>query len=104
VRSCHECLKHFRVTARLGLKLTELGISIPAVLRRAGLPQDLFEQKRVLVSTEDLFAFWKAIGAVSTDPLIGLRLGVETKTERFHPMDIAALSTENFVAGVKHMA
>ena len=74
------------------------------MLRRAGLPQDLFEQKRVLVSTEDLFAFWKAIGAVSTDPLIGLRLGVETKTERFHPMDIAALSTENFVAGVKHMA
>jgi hypothetical protein len=51
-------LKHFRVAARLGLKLTEFGISIPAVLRKAGLPQDLFEQKRVLVSTEELFALW----------------------------------------------
>ena len=97
-------LKHFRVAARLGLKLIEFGISIPAVLRRAGLPQDLFEQKRVLVSTEELFALWSAIGGVSSDPLIGLKLGIETKTERFHPMGIAALSTENFVAAVKHMA
>jgi AraC-like DNA-binding protein len=97
-------LKHFRVAGRLGLKLTEFGISIPAVLRKAGLPQDLFEQKRVLVSTEELFALWRSIGSVSTDPLIGLRLGVETRTERFHPMGIAALSTDNFFAGVKHMA
>ena len=97
-------LKHFRVAGRLGLKLTEFGISIPAVLRRAGLPLDLFQQTRVLVSTEELFALWMAIGIVSTDPLIGLRLGVETRTERFHPMGIAALSTENFAAGVKQMA
>jgi AraC-like DNA-binding protein len=97
-------LKHFRVAGRLGRKLTEFGVSIPAVLRRAGLPQDLFEQTRVLVSTEELFALWDAIGSVSSDPLIGLRLGVETRTERFHPMGIAALSTENFVAAVKHMA
>jgi len=65
-------LKHFRVAGRLGLKLTEFGISIPAVLRKAGLPQDLFEQKRVLVSTEELFALWRSIGSVSTDPLIDL--------------------------------
>ncbi|MGA7522004.1 MAG: AraC family transcriptional regulator ligand-binding domain-containing protein [Acidobacteriaceae bacterium] len=97
-------LKHFRVAGRLGRKLTEFGISVPAVLRRAGLPQDFFEQTRALVSTEELFALWIAIGNLSTDPLIGLRLGVETRTERFHPMGIAALSTENFVAAVKHMA
>jgi AraC-like DNA-binding protein len=97
-------LKHFRVPGRLALKLSEFGISIPAVLRKAGLPQDLFEPKRVLVSTEELFALWIAIGMVSSDPLIGLKLGVETKTERFHPMAIAALSTENLVAAVKHMA
>lgn len=97
-------VRHFRVAGRLALKLTELGVSVPAVLRRAGLPQDLFEQTRVLVSTSELFALWNAIGAVSNDPLIGLRLGVETKTARFHPMGVAALSTENFVAAVKHMA
>lgn len=97
-------LKHFRVPGRLPIKLAEFGISIPAVLRRAGLPQDIFEQKRVLVSTEELFALWRAIASVSADPLIGLKLGVETKTERFHPMAIAALSTANLADAVKQFA
>lgn len=68
-------LKHFRVADRMGLKLTEIGISIPAVFRRAGLSQELFGQKCVHFSTEELFALWMAIGAVSRDPLIGLGLG-----------------------------
>lgn len=97
-------LKHFRVPGRLALKLKELGISIPAVLRRAGLPRDTFDQTRILVSTSELFAMWRAIEAVSSDPLIGLRLGVETETQRFHPMAIAALSTQNLVAAAEHMA
>ncbi len=97
-------LKHFRVPGRLAVKLQELGISIPSVLRRAGLPRDLFDQTRILVSTDELFALWRAIEAVSSDPLIGLKLGVETKTERFHPMAIAALSTQNLVAASEHMA
>ncbi len=96
--------KHFRVAGRLALRLEELGIRVSAVLRRAGLPQDLFEQTRVLVTTEELFALWRAIGEVSTDPAIGLKLGTETRTERFHPSGIAALSTENFGAAIDHIA
>jgi len=97
-------LKHFRVPGRLAVKLEELGVSVPTVLRKAGLPRDLFGQTRVLVSTGELFALWRAIDQVSSDPLIGVKLGIETKTERFHPMAIAALSTENLVAASEHMA
>jgi AraC-like DNA-binding protein len=96
--------KHFRVSSGLGLRLTEFGISIPAVLREAGLPKDLFEQTRALVSTDQLFGLWRAIGTISSDPLIGLKLGLENRTERLPPVGIAALATENFVAAVKHMA
>ena len=92
------------MAGRLALKLEELGISVSAVLRRAGLPQDLFAQTRVLVTTEELFALWHANGAVSTDPAIGLKLGTETTTERFHPSGIAALSTPNFSVAIDHMA
>jgi AraC-like DNA-binding protein len=84
--------------------LEELGVRVPAVLRRAGLPQDLFDQTRILVDTEELFALWRAIGEVSKDPAIGLKLGTETKTERFHPMALAALSTENLGAAIAQMA
>jgi len=97
-------VKHFRVPGGLRTKLEEAGVRVSAVLRRAGLPQDLFDQIRILVTTEELFALWRAIGEVSDDPAIGVKLAMETKTERFHPMGIAALSTENFGAAVEHMA
>lgn len=96
--------KHFRVPGRLARKLEELEVPVAGVLRRAGLPQDLFQQTRVLVSTDELFAFWNAVGEVSKDPAIGLKLGSETKTEGFHPSGLAALSTENFGAAIQHLA
>jgi len=96
--------KHFRVAGRLALKLEETGVSVSAVLRRAGLPGNTFEQNRILVTTEELFALWRAIGEVSKDPSIGLKLGTENRIERFHPSGIAALSTASFGAAVEYMA
>jgi AraC-like DNA-binding protein len=96
--------KHFRVAGRLRNKLEELGVSVPSVLRRAGLPQDLFDQTRILVSTSELFALWQAIGDLSPDPALSLKLAVETRTERFHPASIASLATENFGEAIRHMA
>ena len=96
--------KHFRVSGSTFLKLKELGVPASAVLRRAGLPLGLIDQPRALLKTEELFALWRAVGEVSTNPAIGLQLGTETKTERFNPVSLAALSTENFGAAVIQMA
>jgi AraC-like DNA-binding protein len=96
--------KHFRVNGRLGVQLGELGVSVSAVLRRAGLRRDLFEQTRVLVTTEELFALWQAVHDVSGDASIGLRLGTHTKMEHFHPTSLAALSTDNLGAALQRMA
>lgn len=96
--------KHFRFSGSTFQKLDELGVSASAVLRRAGLPQGYSKESRVLLNTEELFALWRAIGEVSTDLAIGLRLGTETKAERFHPIGLAALSSENFGTAVDQMA
>lgn len=96
--------KHFRVSGSTFQKLEEVGVSASAVLRTAGLPQGHSQQARVLVSTEELFALWRAIGEVSSDPSVGLRLGTETKAERFHPIGLAALSSESFGAAMDQMA
>ncbi len=96
--------KHFRFSGSNFLKLEELGVRVSAVLRRAGLPLEFSNQPRVLVSTEELFALWRAIGEVSTNPAVGLLLGAETRTERFHPIGLAALSTENFGSAIDQMA
>src|SRR5216684_1384201 len=96
--------KHFRFSGSTFLKLEELGVRASAVLRRAGLPQGFGDQPRVLLNTEELFALWRAIGEVSTNPAIGLQLGTESKTERFHPISLAALSTENLGLAIDQMA
>jgi len=96
--------KHFRFSGSNFSKLEELGVRASAVLRRAGLPQTFVDQPRVLLKTEELFALWRAIGEVSTNPAIGLLLGMENRTERFHPVGLAALSSENFGSAIDQMA
>jgi AraC-like DNA-binding protein len=96
--------KHFRFSGSNFTKMEEVGLSASAVLRRAGLPQLFRQQPRVLLKTKELFALWRAIGETSTDPAIGLQLGTETRTERFHPVGLAALSCENFGSAIDRMA
>ena len=96
--------KHFRFSGSSFAKMEELGLSAAAVLRSAGLPAEFARQPRVLLKTEELFALWRSIGEVSKNPAIGLQLGTETKTERFHPVGLAALSSENFGAAIDRMA
>lgn len=96
--------KHFRFSGSTFGRLEELGVRASAVLRSAGLPQSFADQPRVLLKTQELFALWRAIGEVSTNPAIGLQLGTENRTERFHPVGLAALSSENFGAAIDQMA
>ncbi len=96
--------KHFRVSGGTFLKLEESGVRAATVLRRAGLPPGYIDQPRVLLNTEEFFALWRAVGEVSSNPTIGLVLGTETKTERFQPVGLAALSSETFGAAVEQIA
>lgn len=96
--------KHFRVTGSVLTKLEGLGIRSAAVLRSAGLPPELAEQPRMLLTTEEMFSFWRAIGTVSTDPAIGLKLGTESKAEHLDPIALAALSTRSFGEAVRQIA
>jgi AraC-like DNA-binding protein len=41
---------------------------------------------------------------LSGDPGIGLRLGTQTRMEHFHPMSLAALSTDNLGAALRRMS
>ena len=96
--------KHFRFSSSKFRKMEELGVQASAVLDRAGLSRALLTQARVVLTTEEFFALWLAVGALSLDPAIGLLLGTETKTERFDPVSLAALSAETFGGAVEQMS
>jgi AraC-like DNA-binding protein len=86
----------FKVSSIWLTRLSEHQISVPAVLRRAGLPAGFFQQEKIYVTTAELFAFWRAIGETSADPAIGLKLGAEPRFERYQPTAIAAVCSRSF--------
>jgi AraC-like DNA-binding protein len=94
----------FRVSTTLARKLEELGVSPADVLRQAGLPPGLFDQERIFVSTEELFALYRGLAQASRDPAIGLKLGTEPRVERYDPIAIAAVSARSLRDALQRLA
>jgi AraC-like DNA-binding protein len=86
----------FRVAGAVRRKLQDVGLDPAKVLNQAGLPIGLLSQEKILLTTEEFFAFYHAIADVSRDPAIGLKLGTEDRIERYDPIAIAALCTRSF--------
>jgi AraC-like DNA-binding protein len=97
-------MKRFRVASAIARKLDDLGLSPSTILRQAGLPANLFNQDKVLVTTEEFFAFYRSLAELSHDPAIGLKLGTEDRIERYDPIAIAALCTRSFRDALQRMA
>jgi hypothetical protein len=94
----------FRVSNALIRRLEDLGVTPEVVLRHAGLPLALFEQERVLVTTDELFALYRGIEQASRDPAFGLKIGSEDRVERYDPIAIAALYARSFRDALQRMA
>ena len=96
--------KRFRVSNALISKLDDLGISPAAVLRHAGLPVTLLDQPRFSVTTDEFFAFWRAIAELGGNHTLGLRLGSEDRIERYDPIAIAAVYARSLDEALDRMA
>src|SRR6187455_3221291 len=86
----------FRVVRAHLARLEELGVRAEEVVRRAGLPAAWLREERLLLDTDQLFAFWRAVAEVGGDPLLGLRLGGEDAIERYDPIGLAVLSSSSY--------
>jgi AraC-like DNA-binding protein len=84
--------RRFRVSRLLVSRLEELGIAPGAVVRQAAIPASVLSDERILLTTEQLFAFWSAVATLSGNPLIGLVLGSEARVERYDAIAMASLS------------
>jgi AraC-like DNA-binding protein len=97
-------VSRFRVATTLARKLEELGVPPADVLREAGLPEGLFDQEKILVTTEELFALYRGLGQASRDPAIGLKLGTEPRVERYDPIALAAVSARSLRDALQRLA
>ena len=64
----------------------------------------LFDQEKILLTTEELFSLYRGISEVSRDPAVGLKLGTEDRVERYDPVSIAALYARSFRDALQRMA
>jgi AraC-like DNA-binding protein len=94
----------FRIPNSFLQRFQEHGLSLPSLLRRAGLPAALFQQEKVYVATGEFFALWRAVGEASADPSIGLKLGSESRLERYDPAAIAAVCSRSFRDALQRIA
>ena len=74
------------------------------MLRYTALPAHFLEQEKIYASTSELFALWKAIGEVSGDPAIGLKLGSEPRFERYDASEIAAVCSRSYRDALERIA
>ncbi|GEM_PF-139095 len=93
-----------RISNTWGKRFADQKIAVPALLRRAGLPVGLFEQEKVYLTTAQLFALWRSVGEMNSDPAIGLKLGGETRLARSHPAGIAVLCSRTFEDALQRLA
>src|SRR6266704_1938779 len=93
-----------RISNTWGKRFTDQKIALPALLRRAGLPIGLFEQEKVYLTTDQLFALWRSVGETSSDPAVGLKLGSETRLARSHPAGIAVICSRTFEDALQRLA
>jgi AraC-like DNA-binding protein len=86
----------FRISHTLFQRLEDAGLNPFLVLQQSGLPLSILNQEKVHVTTEEMFALYRATSALSEDPGIGLKLGTARRFERYDPVAIAALCTRTF--------
>ncbi len=80
----------FTVNPGWRVLMGDLGINVTNILRRAGLPDDLFNRENAILSTDEYFRMWKGIEEESNDPLIPLNMGKIISVESFDPPIFAA--------------
>ena len=94
----------FRITKGWAQRFAAEKISVPNLLRRAGLPATLFDQEKIFVTTAEIFALWRAVAELNPDPGFGLKLGTELRFERSHPVAIAGVCSRTFGDALQRLA
>src|SRR6266700_626416 len=94
----------FRITRAWAERFAQEKIAVPTLLRRAGLPATLFQQEKIYITTAELFALWRSVAEMSTDPALGLKLGTELRFERSHPVAIAGVCSRSFGDALRRLA
>ena len=87
--------------------LRDLGINPAPVLRRAGLPADLFARRPIELSIPEYYRFWEALDAEASatgERDLAVEIGKAISVEMFSPPIFAALCSPNLTTAAQRLA
>lgn len=84
--------------------LKDLNVRPADVLRRAGLPDDLFTLPNTRLPAEDYHRLWNALDAEVDDPAFAIQLCDGIRSEAFSPVLFAALCSPNLAVAAQRMS
>ncbi|GIF72066.1 AraC family transcriptional regulator [Asanoa siamensis] len=88
----------------LAAALAEHGVAASDVLALTGLPARLLDIPGARLSVPDYFALWQAIGDVSGDPAIGIRLARSLRADHTEPLFLAVFGAATVGAALATVA
>ena len=97
-------MKRFPLEKNYAALLEAHGVSTEEVLRRAGLPLDLFAHEAPSVIAEEYYRFMTAIDAAVDDRALPIRLATAENIEAISPPLFAAYCSENAQACIERIA
>jgi len=97
-------VKDFTVHPGWRMLMKDIGIRPADVLRRAGLPDDLFSRDGAVLTVEEYFALWRGLESEANDPLLPLRLQQVVSVEAFDAPIFAALCSANLNMAIARLS
>jgi AraC-like DNA-binding protein len=84
--------------------LHDLGISPARVLRRAGLPSDLFARRPIELSIPEYYRLWEALDAERGERDLAVEIGKVISVEMFSPPIFAALCSPDLATAAQRLS
>lgn len=84
--------------------LEKLGLNTQEVLKKAQLPQDLFNRKSPVMTIEEYIRFMESIKELSKDDSIPIKMGTIENLETFSPPIFAAYCSKNALTCMKRIS
>lgn len=94
----------FVLTPAVRSLLTDLDVSVDAVLKRAQLPADFFSRGTGELSSTQYFAFWSALEGESDRDALPVAVAGALSAESFDPPIFAALCSPNLITAARRIA
>ncbi len=94
----------FAVNPGWGLLIADIGIKPSHVLRRAGLPENLFSQASAVLTLQECFDFWRALEQEANDPNLPITIGKALSVEAFDPLLFAAICSPDLNMAAQRIA